>query len=128
MKPLDLIRGILTSCAHAARGIGFAARSQRNFRIHLLAAGAVLAGALALGLSRVELVLLILTAGLVILGELINTGLEFLLNLLEARNHPTVRMVKDIAAGAVLTAVIGSVAVAFLLFGPKLLEVFRRWW
>ncbi|MBI3615575.1 MAG: diacylglycerol kinase family protein [Candidatus Omnitrophica bacterium] len=123
---MTFILGIIRSCTYAVHGILFAARSQRNFRIHLLAAVVVPAAAVALGFSRLELVLVILTVSLVILGELLNTGLEFLLNLLEARDHPTVRAVKDIAAGAVFMAVVGSVGIGVLLFGPRILAVLRR--
>ena len=126
MKLFELIRGIIRSCSYALNGIIFAARSQRNFRIHLLAAVLVPAAAVALGFGRLELVLVILTVSVVVLGELLNTGLEFLLNLLEARDHPTVRAVKDITAGAVFMAVVGSVVIAALLFGPRLMGLFRR--
>jgi len=126
VKLFELIQGIIRSCTYAVNGIIFATRSQRNFRIHLLAAVVVPAAAVALGFSRLELVLVILTVSLVILGELLNTGLEFLLNLLEARDHPTVRAVKDIAAGAVFMAVVGSVGIGVLLFGPRLLALFQR--
>lgn len=125
MRWLEPIRGIMTSCAYAMRGIFFAARSQRNFRIHLAAAAGVLAAGVALRFSRLELILLILTVSLVVVGELFNTALEFLLNLMEARNHPAVRAVKDIAAGAVFMTVVGSVAAGILLFGPRLLTILR---
>ncbi len=126
MRWLELARGVLASCTHAVEGILFAARSQRNFRIHLLAAAGVLAAGAALRFSRLEMILLILTVSLVIVGEMFNTALEFLLNLLEARNHPAVRAVKDIAAGAVFMTVAGSVAAGILLFGPRLLTILRR--
>ncbi len=125
MRLSELIQAVSTSFRFAIQGILFAARSQRNFRIHLLTAGLVLGAGIILGLSRLEWILLILTVSLVLTGELVNTGLEFLLNLLEARNHPTVRAVKDIAAGAVLMTVVGSVAVGVLLFGPRLLAVLQ---
>ena len=126
MRWLEPIRGIKTSCAYAMQGILFAARSQRNFRIHLAAAAGVLAAGVAFQFSRLELILLILTVSLVIVGELFNTALEFLLNLMEARSHPAVRAVKDIAAGAVFMTVVGSVAAGILLFGPRLLTILRR--
>ena len=120
MQPLELFKSIGRSCLYAWRGVDFAFRTQRNFRIHLLAAGAVWVLALALRFSRIELVLLALTVGLVITAELLNTGMEFVLNLLESRNHPVVRAAKDVAAGGVLLAVFISVGVGILLFGPKL--------
>ncbi|MBI3317858.1 MAG: diacylglycerol kinase family protein [Candidatus Omnitrophica bacterium] len=120
MSPREPIRGVWVSCQYAVRGIRFAFRSQRNFRIHLLAAIGALALGGAWGFSRLEMVLLLLTVMVVILAEMMNTSLEFILNLLERRDHPVVRAAKDIAAGAVLIAVAGSVGVGLFLFGPRL--------
>ena len=117
----DPIRGILNSCRFALRGIAFAARAQRNIRIHFIAAALALFTGFLLRFDRLEMVLLILTVSLVVMGELLNTALEYLLNLLEARDHPTVRAVKDIAAGAILMAVIGSIGAGLFLFGPRFL-------
>ena len=91
----------------------------------MVCAGGVFLAGLLFRLDILEWILLVLTVCLVIAGELINTSLEYLLNLLEARNHPVARAVKDIAAGAVLMTVLGSIAVGLLLFGPKILEAFR---
>ena len=124
-KKLEGLRWFLASCGHACRGIGFAIRSQRNFRIHVLAGVLVPAAAVALRFSSVKLILTLLTVMLVILGELLNTALEFALNLVEARDHPVVRTAKDIAAGGVLLTVFGSVLVGLLLFGPPLWVLIR---
>ena len=124
MRFLESMRGVLTSCSHAGQGVLFALRSQRNFKIHTAVGGAVLGAGIALSLSRTEMAILVATISLVIMGELLNTSLEYLLNLLEARNHPVARAVKDVAAGAVLLAVCGSVVVGILLFGPRLAAVF----
>lgn len=123
IRPEEFFRGIVSSCLFACRGIVFALRTQRNLRIHLVCAAVVLGGGFYFQFSPLEWVLLVLTVSLVIAGELINTSLEYLLNLLEARNHPVARAVKDIAAGAVLVAVLGSIVVAIILFGPRLARI-----
>ncbi len=125
MAIIELIRNVIASCRYALRGVGFALRSQRNFRIHLLAAVGVLVAGGLLRFSRLEYALLVATVMVVILGELLNTAMEFILNLLESRNHPAVRAAKDIAAGGVLMVVFGSVIVGMLLFGPRLLGLIR---
>lgn len=126
MKRLEGLHGFWLSCGHAFRGIQFALHSQRNFRIHLLAAVLVIAAAVGLRFSRVEMVLTLLTVTLVILGELLNTSIEFVLNLLETRHHPVVHTAKDIAAGGVFLTVAGSVLVGLLLFGPRLWVAVRN--
>ena len=123
MSLLEPIRGVMKSVAHAARGIRLALSSQRNFRIHSFIAGAVVVAGVVVRFGRVEWILLILTVIFVMTAELLNTALEYLLNLLEAHYHPVARTVKDVAAGAVLLAVFGSVAVGLLLFWPRLLSL-----
>lgn len=124
-RSLEGLFGFWTSCGHAVRGIGFAFRSQRNFRIHLAAAALVLLAAVWLRLSRLEMILALLTVALVIVAELLNTAVEYVLNLLEARHHPVVKTAKDVAAGGVLFAVAASVVIGLLLFGPPLLDLLR---
>lgn len=117
---LEFAGAILKSCRYACEGILFVARSQRNFRIHLIAAVLVLGFGFLFRFTRLEMGLLLLTVLGVVCGELFNSALEYTLNLLEARHHPVAKAAKDIAAGAVFLAVLGSVAMGFLLFGPRL--------
>lgn len=120
----ELMSAIVKSCSHACEGILFVARLQRNFRIHLMAAVAALAAGILAGLTRLEMAVLIVTVLGVVCGELFNSALEYALDLLEKRHHPVAKAAKDIAAGAVLMAVAGSVAVGLLLFWPRLWELF----
>ncbi|MBI1952572.1 MAG: diacylglycerol kinase family protein [Candidatus Omnitrophica bacterium] len=114
------------SCRYALKGLRFAFISQRSFRIHLAAAFGVLAGAFLLRLDAKETALILAMVTLVLMAELINTALEVVLNLMEAREHPVVRAAKDVAAASVLMAVAGAAAVGVLILGPKLLERLGR--
>ena len=113
-------RTFFTSIANAWEGLSYALKSQRNLQIHIVVGILAVVAAVAMDFSRVEVVLVVLTACLVILGEMLNTALEFALNLLESRHHPVVRAAKDLAAGGVLAAVAGSILVGALLYGPRL--------
>ena len=123
---IEALRGFRNSCGHACRGIGFAVHSQKNVRVHLAFAAAALAAAVALKFSPVRLVLVILTVTSVIVAELLNTALEFAMDLVEARHHPVVKTAKDIAAGGVFLAVCSSVIIGLLLFGPSFLALLRK--
>lgn len=120
MRPAEFFRAVLASWGCAGRGLAFAVRSQRNFRLHLAAAGAALAAGVGLRFSRMELALLTATVGVVLFAELFNTALESALNLVERRNHPVVAVAKDVAAGAVLVMCFVAAIVGLLLFGPRL--------
>lgn len=55
-------------------------------------------------------------------AEALNTAFEFLADAASPEFHPLVRSAKDVAAGAVLIAAAGSVVIAILVFGPRILE------
>jgi len=113
-------RSIVESFRFAFSGLWYALRTQRNTRIHLLIAAAVVALGLWLGLSPTQWAVLALTVGFVLVGEMLNTVAEMLVNLVSPGYHPLAKVVKDVTAGAVLLAAIISVIVGLLVLGPPL--------
>ncbi len=120
-------RSLLESFEDALRGVALALRTERNLRIHFVTAVLVTAGGLLLGLSTLEMAVLVLIIGMVITAELINTAIEFMVDLIQPREHPFAAMVKEIAAGAVLFASLVAVIIGFFLFGPRLAPLQLRW-
>lgn len=112
-------RAFWQSVGCAIAGLTFALRTQRNLRWHLLAAGAALVAAVALGLSRPELALLVVVIGLVLCAEILNTAVELTIDMINATEHPVARVVKDVSAGAVLVTVFMAIGVGWLLFLPR---------
>jgi diacylglycerol kinase len=110
------------SFGHAWSGLIYALRTQRNARIHLVV-GLVIAGlGLWLDLDVVRGAILALTIGAVIVGELLNTALEALVDLLSPDYHDRAKVAKDVAAGAVLVLGLMSVIVGLLILGPAVWE------
>ncbi len=124
------VRGRVRSFRHAFAGLLFVMRSQHNAWLHavatvlaLLLAGVLHVAAKPLGAGEwADLVLAILV---VWVAEAFNTGLEVLSDAVSDRRHPTVKIAKDVAAGAVLMAAIGAVAVGAVLFVPRLVALVR---
>ena len=107
---------LLRSFGYAFRGIGWAIRTQRNLRIHLVATVYVLLFAWIAKLSAVHLCLELLCCMLVIALELVNSALERICDGITREHRPWIRDAKDAAAGAVLIAAIGSVVLALVIF------------
>lgn len=110
------------SMGHALNGIAYAVRTQRNMRIHLAAAFAVIILGLALSLPVRDMLLLILAIFLVWIAEMINTAVECVVNLITGEHRKWAGLAKDVAAGAVLLAAILSVVIGFVVLGPPLME------
>ena len=113
-------RNILESFRFAFVGLWYALRTQRNTRIHLSIAAAVVVVGLCLNLSHVEWAVLTLTIGFVLVSEMLNTVAETLVDLISPGYHPLAKVVKDVTAGAVLLTAIVSVVVGLLVLGPPL--------
>lgn len=115
-------RTLLESFRYAFAGLWYALRTQRNTRIHLVIAAAVIIMGIWLELSFVEWAVLILTIGFVLVGEMLNTVAETLVDLINPGYHPLAKTVKDVTAGAVLLTAIISVIVGLVVLGPPLLS------
>jgi diacylglycerol kinase len=98
---------------------------ERNARIHLLAAVATLVAAVWMGLDRAEIALVVIMIVLVLAAEVVNTVVERLLDLVHPQPSERVRMIKDMSAAAVLVTALGALAVAGLLFLPRLAQTWR---
>ena len=112
---------ILRSCGFAWNGIRNCFVTQLNFRIHIL--GSVLAVLTGFGLkiSSTEWLFVLFCIAMVLVTEMINTGMEKLCDLTETGFHPAIRIIKDIAAGAVLVSAIASLCAGIMIFLPKIL-------
>jgi len=115
-------RSLFHSFNHAAEGVILALRTQRNLWMHFTIAAAVLVAALAFGVSRLELIVLLLAITFVLVAELVNTAIEAAVDVASTSFDPIAKLAKDIAAGAVLIAALNALAVGYLVFSGGVAE------
>lgn len=58
--------------------------------------------------------------------EALNTAFEFLADVATPTFHPIGGKAKDVAAGAVLIATLGSAVIGILIIGPHILAFLRK--
>jgi len=114
------MRKILDSFNYAVAGIIYAVKTQRNMRIHLTAALFILGLAFYMQVSSRDLLLLFFTITLVVMAELFNTAIEAVVDLCVQEFHPLAKIAKNVSAGAVLITALNSLAVAYIIFYPRL--------
>jgi diacylglycerol kinase (ATP) len=107
---------LIDSFNYAVEGIIHVLRTQRNLRLHFLAAILVFAAAIALGVTRLQLIALVLAIAFVLVAEMLNTAIEGVIDVSTTSFDPNAKLAKDIAAGAVLIAAVTAVAVGYLVF------------
>ena len=113
-------RSIIDSFNYAVSGIIIALKTEKNMRIHYAIALSVIILSLFFDFSRTEFLLLLFAISLVVVAEMVNTAIERVIDLITEDYHPLARLVKDVAAGAVLIAAINSIVVGYLLFFDRL--------
>ncbi len=113
-------RNILDSFRFALAGLDYVLRTQRNMRVHLLVMFLVVGLGIALDLSLTQWAMLILTIAFVLVGEMLNTVIEKLVDLISPDFHPLAKIVKDVTAGVVLLTALASIIVGLLILGPPL--------
>ena len=99
----------------ALGGIAHALRAEHSFRAQAYAAAAVLVVLLWVRPAPIWWAFTGLTCAAVLAIELMNTALEHLADHLHPEQHPSIKVVKDLGAAAVLMLSIGALAVAAAL-------------
>ncbi len=74
-------------------------------------------------ISREEWMLQILAFGLVLAIEGLNTAVEKIADFIHPEFHDRIGFIKDIAAGAVLFAAFSAIAVAAIIYIPKIVNL-----
>ena len=111
---------LLNSFAFAFKGIARAIRDERSIRLQLLAAIGVVAFGAVVGLSAVEWALVALCCGGVLGAELLNTAIEYVVDLVSPEWRELAGRAKDAAAGGVLVVSLAAAIVGLVVFVPKL--------
>lgn len=119
-------KSVALSFRYAWDGIQFCFDTQRHMRVHFTLIALVLLAAWTLGVDGMPFLHLLAAAAMVLIAEMINTALEAATELIVDGYDARVRVVKDVAAGAVLVAAIYAIIVAVLVFSnaPRVQAVF----
>jgi diacylglycerol kinase (ATP) len=95
-------------------------------RIHFAVATIVLILAFSYGVTKLELMALLVAISFVLIAEMVNTAIEATIDLATTSFDPLAKMAKDIAAGAVLIASVNAAVVGYLVFADRLTQPSSR--
>lgn len=112
------MKGLVKSFGYAFQGIFRTIRTERNMRIHLVVS-LYMYGYLLIydffEVSRTGFAVLFLANAIVMMGEIVNTAVENVVDLVEQKKNDYCKVAKDAAAGAVLVGALFAVAVGIAL-------------
>lgn len=114
---------VVNGFRHAGVGLLYVLKMERNARIHLLLAAAALVLGWVMNVSPAEQAAIFFAIVIVFLAEIINTALEKTLDLIDPTFNGKIKIIKDMAAGAVMVASLAAVIIGIAIFWPYFLEV-----
>ena len=110
------------SVGFALEGIKQFVFRNRNAKIQIVMAVAVITLGLAVSLSSFQWMLVLFCIGLVISLEMINSAIERYCDLITTDFHSGIKIIKDVAAGAVLVASFTSLIIGLIIYIPALVN------
>jgi len=114
------MKKIIKSFGYAFSGLAYAFRTQLNFKIHFSVLLLVTVAGYFYKLSAGEWSSIVAVSALVLVTELINTAIETLTDLASPGYHEKAKIVKDVAAAAVVISCIAAVITGLVIFIPRI--------
>ena len=117
-------KNIINSFKYAFQGILVSLKTEKNMKIHMIIMLLVMIAGMIFKISKIEWMICILLFVIVIAGELLNTSIETIVDMIMPEKNEKAKIAKDVAAGAVLVLAIGAVIIGFIIFIPKIYLIF----
>ena len=118
------IKKFLLSFSYPIKGLKYAYRNEQNLAVDVGVSLLVLIAGFIFQLEHYEWIIIVLTIAVVIAGELINTAIEAVVDLVTEEYHPLAKVAKDTSAAAVFVLAIMAAVVGIIIFLPKLISLF----
>lgn len=115
------MKKLLKSFLYALNGIGVAFRDQRNLKVQATIALLTIGAGFYFNITPMEWCLILLSIGLVMGLEMVNSAIEDVVNLVTKERSSLAGKVKDMAAGAVLIFSAIAVVVGVIIFRKYLM-------
>ncbi len=120
LRNIFVFRGLRTSFKLAILGIVYLVLYHRNMRLIFLMGILALLLGFYFNLMGIELAILCITISTVFMAEMFNTAIELVLDMFTDKYNTKIKLVKDIAAGVVLTTSLSALAIGYLIFVKKI--------
>ena len=110
----------IKSLGFAFEGLRSFIKKEHNAWIHLIATIAVVIMAIVLKINAIEAIALTFSIGFVWASELFNTAIERTMDFVSKERNLQIKVIKDLAAAAVLISAIAALIIGCIVFIPKL--------
>lgn len=109
---------------YAFQGLFVLVKTERNFKFQLFAFICISLVGFYFQIDKSEWLSVLIISAVILSAEALNSAIEKLCNHLHPEIHPSIKQVKDISAAAVLISSIIAIAIAAIIFIPKIMLLF----
>ncbi|MCH3884914.1 diacylglycerol kinase family protein [Tenacibaculum aquimarinum] len=117
------VRGRLRSMKFAFRGMWLLLTTEDSIKAQSFFALIAIIAGFYFNISSIEWMIQLLVIGLVLVAEAVNTAVEKVADFIHPDYHKKIGFIKDIAAGAPAIAALVSLAIAAIIYLPKIAEL-----
>ncbi len=110
---------------NAMKGMVVMVKEEKSLWVHLFATLIVVIMGIVFDITASEWIAIIFAVVLVIGFEIINTAIEYLVDIVSFEYNVKAKKIKDVAAMATLVVTIGAVIVGLIVFGPEFINLFE---
>ena len=111
---------LMNSFKYAIQGILSSFKNERNMKIHVFIMILVISAGIILKINKYEWIVCILCFAIVIGGELFNTAIETVVDMVMPYKNEKAKLAKDVSSGAVLILAMGAAICGLIIFVPKI--------
>jgi diacylglycerol kinase (ATP) len=119
---MTYIKNRIKAFSYAFSGIAQSFGAEAHLKLHAVIALMVIAAGFFFNVTKIEWFMLVLCISLVIAFEMLNSALEKLCDLVMPDQHPKIKYIKDVAAGAVLIVCLFALIVGGIVFIPYIVD------
>lgn len=115
---MNFINRVVKKFGYAFKGLRIAITSDNSFKIHFVFVLPVVFSGIILRFNRFEWIVIVLSIGIVLVAELFNTSIEYLVKMFTDEYHELAEKLLDISAGAVLMSAITAFVMGLFVYLP----------
>lgn len=98
---------------------------ERNGRIQLVITIIIIIASIMLNIYMMEWLIVLLCIIIVLSLEMLNSAIEKLCDITDSNYNPAIKLIKDVAAAAVLWASLISAVIGAVIFLPRIIYLFK---
>lgn len=114
---------LINSFKYAGQGLKHCIKKEKNFQLHCIVTVLAIVFGFLFNVSAAEWIVIVLSIGMVLAFELMNTAVEQVCNMVQPGFSPMVKIIKDVSAAAVFVVALMAVVCGAIIFIPKIFSL-----